>query len=132
MFETTIAIARRRTVVRSDVYFRRRGGGDRHRSTSTTFRRRSSRRHPLGDYNHNGIVDAADYTVWRDSSATSGSGLAADGNGDGMVTQLDYDIWSRPTLAKPSGVRAVPGSSEFHRSRAVDGDRVRARLRRGD
>jgi len=47
----------------------------------------------VGDYNANGIVDAADYVVWRDSLGASGAGLAADGNGDSMVTQLDYDIW---------------------------------------
>lgn len=47
----------------------------------------------LGDYNHNGIVDAADYTVWRDSLGQTGSGLAADGNGDHAVTPADYDLW---------------------------------------
>ena len=36
----------------------------------------------LGDYNGDGRVDAADYTVWRDSEGATGSGLAADGNGD--------------------------------------------------
>jgi PEP-CTERM motif len=51
-----------------------------------------------GDYNGNGIVDAADYTVWRDESGHSGAGLAADGTGpggapDGVVDQLDYDLW---------------------------------------
>jgi hypothetical protein len=47
-----------------------------------------------GDYNHNGVVDAADYVLWRDTlsqSVTAGTG--ADGNGDGMVTQTDYNIW---------------------------------------
>jgi hypothetical protein len=47
----------------------------------------------LGDYNANGIVDAADYVVWRNSLGATGSGLAADGNSDQMVTQLDYDLW---------------------------------------
>ena len=47
----------------------------------------------LGDFNANGIVDAADYVVWRNSLGVTGSGLAADGNGDNMVTQLDYAIW---------------------------------------
>ena len=59
-----------------------------------TFRPRSS--HPsrvAGDYNQNGVVDAADYVVWRDSLGTSGTGLAADGNGDSVVNQLDYDFW---------------------------------------
>jgi hypothetical protein len=47
----------------------------------------------LGDYNRNGVVDAADYIVWRASMGSTGSGLAADGNGDNTVDQLDYDIW---------------------------------------
>ena len=47
-----------------------------------------------GDYNHNGIVDAADYTVWRDTLGQSGAGLAADGNGDGMIDSGDYDVWN--------------------------------------
>jgi hypothetical protein len=47
-----------------------------------------------GDYNGNGIVDAADYTVWRDTfgqSVTNGTG--ADGSGNGTVDQADYDAW---------------------------------------
>ncbi len=47
-----------------------------------------------GDYNASGTVDAADYTVWRDSQgATSNGNLPADGNHDGVVDQLDYDVW---------------------------------------
>lgn len=47
----------------------------------------------LGDYDGNGVVDAADYVVWRDSLGTAGSDLAADGDHDGAVTELDYDLW---------------------------------------
>jgi peptidyl-prolyl cis-trans isomerase A (cyclophilin A) len=45
-----------------------------------------------GDYNFDGIVDALDYTVWRDAV---GSTLVAepDGNGDGRVDILDYNTW---------------------------------------
>ena len=46
-----------------------------------------------GDYNHNGIVDAADYTVWRDSLNQTGAGLAADGDGNNVVNQDDYTYW---------------------------------------
>src|SRR4051812_17416567 len=48
----------------------------------------------VGDYNHNGTVDAADYVLWRDTlnqSVPNGNG--ADGNYDGVVNQLDLDIW---------------------------------------
>lgn len=46
-----------------------------------------------GDYNGNGVVDAADYTIWRDSQGNSGANLPADGNGDMMVNSDDYDFW---------------------------------------
>ena len=47
----------------------------------------------LGDYNHNGIVDAADYTIWRDSLGRTGTGLAADGNGNNQIDAGDYIVW---------------------------------------
>lgn len=47
----------------------------------------------LGDYNGDGLVDAADYTVWRDQSGQSGPGLAADGDGDGDVDDDDRLVW---------------------------------------
>ena len=47
-----------------------------------------------GDYNGNGIVDAADYTVWRDTLGASVASFAgADGDGSAVVNQLDYDLW---------------------------------------
>ena len=33
-----------------------------------------------GDYNGDGVVDAADYTVWRDTFGQTGADLAADGD----------------------------------------------------
>jgi hypothetical protein len=47
----------------------------------------------LGDYNGNGTVDAADYTVWRKMLGQSGPDLAADGNGDDQITSEDYFVW---------------------------------------
>jgi hypothetical protein len=64
----------------------------------------------LGDYNHNGIVDAADYIVWRTSFGLTGSGLAADGNSDNAVTQLDFDIW-RKHFGEAAGAATVGENS---------------------
>ena len=46
-----------------------------------------------GDYNHDGVVDAADYTVWRDANGQAGVGIPADGTGDGRVDAADHAVW---------------------------------------
>lgn len=47
-----------------------------------------------GDYNLDGLVDSADFTVWRDTlNSTLPRESAADGNGNGRVDQEDYQIW---------------------------------------
>jgi hypothetical protein len=46
-----------------------------------------------GDYNNDGLVNAADYTVYRDTLNTSGVALAADGSGNGVIDATDYDVW---------------------------------------
>jgi hypothetical protein len=46
-----------------------------------------------GDFNFDGIVNAADYTVWRNSLGQTGAGLDADSNFDGVVDEGDYDAW---------------------------------------
>jgi hypothetical protein len=62
-----------------------------------------------GDYNADGVVNSADYNVWRASyGATALSQLAADGNGKGTIDAADYVIW-RNGLADGSGSSpAVP------------------------
>ena len=45
------------------------------------------------DYNFDGVVDTADYTVWRDSLGST-TQAEADGNGNGVVDQADYDLWA--------------------------------------
>jgi len=66
-----------------------------------------------GDYNGNGTVDAADYTVWQDSFG-SRTRLDADGNGNGVIDAADYTVWQDhfgATLAadlSATGTLAIP------------------------
>ncbi|MEM9187456.1 MAG: dockerin type I domain-containing protein [Planctomycetota bacterium] len=47
-----------------------------------------------GDFNGDGLVNAADYTVWRDNlNEVEGVLLAGNGNNDGAVDALDYQLW---------------------------------------
>lgn len=49
-----------------------------------------------GDYNGDGLVNAADYTVWRDSKGEQVSpGVGADGDGDGTITNADLLVWQQ-------------------------------------
>jgi hypothetical protein len=64
-----------------------------------------------GDYNRNGVVDAADYTVWRDSFGQTGMNLWADGNGDTHVDSTDFGIWKQDfgqTLGGGANAITVP------------------------
>lgn len=51
---------------------------------------------PLGDYNHNGVVDSADYVVWRDTLGST-TDFRANGNNEGaslnLIDQADYVTW---------------------------------------
>ena len=61
-----------------------------------------------GDYNGDGVVDAADYTVWRDTNGSEVL-LAADGDGDNIVDADDYNIWvTNYGASLPSSSVAIP------------------------
>jgi glucose/arabinose dehydrogenase len=51
---------------------------------------------PSGDYNQDGVVDAADYSVWRDTLGST-TDLRANGNDSGashgVIDAADYAIW---------------------------------------
>lgn len=74
-----------------------------------------------GDYNYDGFVNAADYTVWRDNLGhTVPVGTAADGNVNGTIDVGDYDVWkshfgsvgsgasSGASAAVPESTSAIP------------------------
>jgi hypothetical protein len=58
-----------------------------------------------GDYNGNGVVDAADYNMWR-ASFGSRTALAADGNNNGVIDGGDFVIW-RNAAGAPGGGTAL-------------------------
>jgi hypothetical protein len=65
-----------------------------------------------GDYNSDGVVDAADYTIWRDTLGSM-SDLRANGDNTGssagVVDQADYQIWkSQFGTSMGAGSVAVP------------------------
>ena len=66
-----------------------------------------------GDFNLDGTVDAADYTVWRDNFGNSESILYTTGDGSGTVDQGDYNLWVAnfgtvtPALAVPEPTAGV-------------------------
>jgi Dockerin type I domain len=68
---------------------------------------------PNGDYNHNNVVDAADYVIWRRTLNQSASppGSGADGNSNGTIDAADYTYWRARfgnAVGSGSGVAAIP------------------------
>jgi hypothetical protein len=66
---------------------------------------------PSGDYNVNGVVDAADYVVWRNSlgQPISPAGTGADGNSNNSVDPGDLTYW-QARFGSPvgSGANSIP------------------------
>jgi hypothetical protein len=66
-----------------------------------------------GDYNRNGIVDAADYVLWRDTFGSTQK-LLADGDKSGTINNGDYTFWrarfgnSSSAAGTAAGAQAVP------------------------
>ncbi len=62
-----------------------------------------------GDYDLNGIVDGADFTIWRDTLGST-SDLRADGDYSGAVGPEDFDVWSANFGNLIPGGYTLPGS----------------------
>ena len=68
----------------------------------------------LGDYNHDSVVDAADYALWRKTLGST-TNLASDGNVNGIIDAGDFTAWKSHFGQK---VITLPG--DFNRNGVVD------------
>jgi hypothetical protein len=69
-----------------------------------------------GDYNHNSVVDAGDYVIWRRTlnQLASPSGSGADGNSNGTIAPGDYTYWRARfgnAVGSGTGVNSIPEPS---------------------
>lgn len=66
---------------------------------------------PAGDFNRDGMVDLADYGLWRDTVGST-TVADADGNGNGVVDAADFQVWTasfgQTGNATVAAVSAVP------------------------
>lgn len=64
-----------------------------------------------GDYNNDGAVGAADYTVWRNTLGSTllqpQYGTGADGDGDGWISAADYADWKEHYGDTENGAAAI-------------------------
>jgi hypothetical protein len=65
-----------------------------------------------GDFNSDGVIDAADYTIFRDNLSLDASALNGNGSGAATVVQVDYLLWKTnfglPAATGSEAAAAVP------------------------
>ena len=84
-----------------------------------------------GDYNNNGLVDAADYTLWRDTLGkfVLNPGDGADGDQSEQVDQGDYIFWKeRFGNVTKGGDIIMTGNSVLTANGAIVGRRTKGLL----
>ncbi len=60
-----------------------------------------------GDFNRDGQVDDADYSIWRHAFGST-SDTAADGNHDGVIDAADYIIWRKHSQMSADSLKISP------------------------
>ena len=64
-----------------------------------------------GDFNNDGKVNAADYTIWRDNLGGNSSVLNGNGSGAATVVAADYDLWKTHFGAGGPGAGGIAGGA---------------------
>jgi hypothetical protein len=71
---------------------------------------------PFADFNSDGVIDAADYTTWRDHQGIAAAATLeqGDADGDGDVDSDDFAAWLHDagTTVDMSGLAALSGSGD--------------------
>jgi hypothetical protein len=81
-----------------------------------------------GDYNKDSFVNAADYTVWRNTLGSM-SDLRADGDKNGTIEQADYDYWkARFGKQVKGGEFIMTGTSTVTANGLTIGERTRGMI----
>jgi hypothetical protein len=65
-----------------------------------------------GDYTGDGVVDAADYILWRHELGQTGTALQADGNHDNVVDVNDFNVWRSHFGQTASGSGSGTGTEQ--------------------
>ncbi len=71
-------------------------------------------RFTTADFNGDGVVDAGDYVLWRNTMGQTGVNLAADGNGNNQIDSGDYTFWKSrfgATFGSASGQASIATDS---------------------
>jgi serralysin len=62
---------------------------------------------PTGDFDGSGTVDGRDFLMWQRTLGASGANLPADGNHDGVVNAADLALWKQ-SFGQTTGASAIP------------------------
>lgn len=83
---------------------------------------------PLADYNGDGVSNAADYTLWRDTKGDSVGGAnngvldGSDGNDNGFVEIADYELWRNDFGADGTTATGLNATDDGTRAGPIGGE----------